>query len=93
LLAARLVWLFSSGPSGEGDPIELLKGWRFPPNHQSIADRIQPQDITVFHGAMNLNQLNFFEKWILNKVKAQTGDFRDWDAISSWAASIAEALK
>jgi len=27
-LAQRPVWLFSSGPSGEGDPVELLKGGR-----------------------------------------------------------------
>ena len=29
-LAERPVWLFSSGPTGEGDPVELVKGWRFP---------------------------------------------------------------
>lgn len=26
LLAERSVWLFSSGPTGEGDPVELMKG-------------------------------------------------------------------
>ena len=29
-LAQRPVWLFSSGPTGEGDPKEMLKGWEFP---------------------------------------------------------------
>ena len=26
-LAEKPVWLFSSGPTGEGDPVELVKGW------------------------------------------------------------------
>src|SRR5688572_14150464 len=30
LLATRPVWLFSSGPTGEGDPNEILDGWMFP---------------------------------------------------------------
>lgn len=92
-LTQRSVWLFSSGPSGEGDPVELLKGWKFPPLQQAIADRIQPRNITVFHGALIPEKLNFFEKWVLNNVKAQVGDFRDWDAITAWATSIAVVLK
>jgi menaquinone-dependent protoporphyrinogen oxidase len=30
VLAEKAVWLFSSGPTGEGDPVELAQGWRFP---------------------------------------------------------------
>ena len=39
-LAARPVWFFSSGPTGEGDPVELMDGWKFPEAQQEIADRI-----------------------------------------------------
>ncbi|MBN1428016.1 MAG: flavodoxin domain-containing protein [Anaerolineae bacterium] len=92
-LAERAVWLFSSGPTGEGDPVEMMNGWRFPTGQQPIADRIRPRDIAVFHGYVNVDKLNLFEKWILNKVKAASGDFRDWDAIASWAGSIADDLK
>jgi menaquinone-dependent protoporphyrinogen oxidase len=92
-LAERPLWLFSSGPLGEGDPIELLDGWKFPPLQQAIADRIQPRDIVVFHGRLQVEYLNFFEKWILNKLKSPTGDFRDWEAITSWATTIADSLK
>jgi hypothetical protein len=42
---------------------------------------------------MNPEVLNFFERWIVNKIKSPTGDFRDWEAISVWATSIAETLK
>ena len=92
-LAGKPVWLFSSGPSGEGDPAELLQGWRFPGKLQPIADRIQPRDIAVFQGAVDADKLNFIERWMLKNVKSPIGDFRDWDAITSWAAGIAEELK
>lgn len=93
VLAEQLVWLFSSGPTGEGNPVELTEGWHFPKALQPIADRIQPRDIAVFHGAIHKQNLNFIEKWMLNNVKAPLGDFRDWDAITSWASTIADVLK
>jgi menaquinone-dependent protoporphyrinogen oxidase len=93
VLAEKPVWLFSSGPTGEGDPAELGQGWRFPGKLQPIADRIQPRDVAVFHGAVDAGKLNFIERWMLKNVKAPSGDFRDWDAIAAWAAAIADALK
>jgi menaquinone-dependent protoporphyrinogen oxidase len=92
-LAGKAVWLFSSGPTDEGDPVELLKGWKLPSALQPIADRLQVRDIAVFHGATNVEKMNFIEKWMLKQVKASAGDFRDWDAISAWAMGIASALK
>ena len=93
VLAQRLVWLFSSGPTGEGEPVELTKGWRFPKALQPIADRIRPRDVAVFHGDVNMKKLNFIEKWMIKNVKAPPGDFRDWEAITSWATAIADVLK
>jgi menaquinone-dependent protoporphyrinogen oxidase len=92
-LAERPVWLFSSGPTGEGDPVALLQDWRFPKALQPIADRIRPRDIAVFHGAVNVKKLNLIEKWMLKNVKAPLNDFRDWEAITSWATAIADVLK
>ena len=93
MLAEKPVWLFSSGPTGEGDPVELTQGWRFSGKLQPIADRIAPRDIAVFHGAVDMGKLNFIEKWMLKNVKAPIGDFRDWDAITSWATAMADELK
>jgi menaquinone-dependent protoporphyrinogen oxidase len=93
VLAGKLVWLFSSGPTGEGDPVELAQGWRFPGKLQPIADRIGPRDIAVFHGAVDVNRLNFLHKWMIKNVGAPVGDFRDWEAITSWATAIADVLK
>jgi len=93
LLAERFVWLFSSGPAGEGDPLQLLKGWRFPEKIRPIIDRIKPVDIALFHGVVDMEKLNALEKFMIKNVKSPIGDFRDWDAIASWATSIAGELK
>lgn len=92
-LAERPVWMFSSGPTGEGNAVELLQGWRFPEAQKPIVERIQPRDIAVFHGNVNINKLNFIEKSMIKNIKALFGDFRNWDAITSWAISVADNLK
>lgn len=92
-LAQRPVWIFSSGPTGEGDPVELMKGWRLPEALQPIADRIQPRDIAFFSGELDLGKLNLAEKLIVKAMKAPTGDYRDWESIETWAREIAAILK
>ena len=92
LLVEQPVWLFSSGPTGEGDPVVLLRDWHFPKALQPIADRIHPRDIAVFHGAVDMTKLNLIEKGMLKNVNAPAGDFRDWSAISAWTGTIAGAL-
>lgn len=93
-LAGLPVWLFSSGPTGSGDSIELLVGQNLPASLQPLVDRIRPRDITVFHGYINTDKINFIEKWMIKSVvKKPMGDFRDWDKINIWAAEIAAALK
>lgn len=92
-LAHMPVWFFSSGPTGKGDPIELMKGWDFPEAQQPIAHRIKPRQIAFFHGLLDMSKLNFGEKIIVKGFGAPVGDFRDWEAIAQWAAGIAEALR
>lgn len=92
-LANRPVWLFSSGPTGEGDPVQLVEGKRLPAALQPVADCIRPRDVAVFHGNIDLEKVNFIEKWaIKNIVKKPFGDFRHWDTITAWAAGIADSL-
>jgi menaquinone-dependent protoporphyrinogen oxidase len=93
-LADKAVWLFSSGPTGEGDPVELVEGQRLPVILQPVVDRIQPRDIAVFHGYIDPDKINFIEKWAIKSlVKKPFGDFRDWNSITAWATSIAKTLK
>jgi menaquinone-dependent protoporphyrinogen oxidase len=93
-LADRQVWLFSSGPTGVGDPIELLDGWRLPATLQTLADRIKPRGIVVFHGNIDPDKLNFIQKWVIKSIiKKPFGDYRDWGTIVNWSASVADELK
>ncbi len=92
-LVERPVWIFTSGPTGEGDAVGLLEGWQLPADQQAIVDRIQPRDVVVFHGNIDVDRVNWIEKTSVKALKKPFGDFRDWDAIASWAASISESLK
>lgn len=92
-LAERPVWLFSSGPTGQGDPVELVKGWRFPQSLQPVADRVKPVEIALFQGVVDTKNLGFFGRLAIKNVKAPVGDFRDWNTITVWAGTIATKLK
>ncbi len=85
------MWIFSSGPTGAGDPKELVQGQLLPKKLEPIVEHIGPRDVTMFHGSSAGNQ-NFIEKWMIKQIGASIGDFRDWEAITSWARSVAEAL-
>lgn len=91
-LAKRPTWLFSSGPTAPGDPVEALKGWKFPEALQPVAERVHPRDITVFGGRLDPSRLNLFERLMTKMVKAPAGDFRDWTAIRGWAGAISAAI-
>lgn len=92
-LADMPVWFFSSGPTGTGDPVELMKGWNFPKAQQLIANHIRPRDTSLFHGNLDMKKLGFAERILIKGINAPIGDFRDWNAITAWANAIAEALK
>ena len=91
-LAERPTWLFSSGPTGDGEPVEATSGWTFPASLKPLLESIAPRDVALFHGKLDPDELGFFERWIVRRVGAPEGDFRDLEAIDAWARSIAEAL-
>ncbi len=87
------VWVFTSGPLGEEDAAKQMQGKVVPAALQPVLDRIKPREIRVFHGAIDMNKLNFFERFIFKRVKSPIGDFRKWDEITAWAKNIADDLK
>ncbi|MBE7556110.1 MAG: flavodoxin [Anaerolineales bacterium] len=88
-LANYPVWLFSSGPTGEGDPNEIMGGeWTFPEDLAAVREAIQPKDVILFHGKIDLDKLSFGERMIIKSVKATVGDYRDWLVIRTWASLI-----
>lgn len=91
ILEKAPVWLFICGPTGSGNPIDQMDGYLYPKSLQPLIERIHPRAITCFGGKLVLKMLNPFEKWIIKKVKAPEGDFRDWQVVESWANEISES--
>lgn len=92
-LIRKHVWLFSSGPTGIGDPAKLLEGWKLPKSILPMVEKIRPIDTMIFHGTINKRSLNIIEKWVINKVKSPVGDFRQWESIDGWSNQIARQLE
>jgi menaquinone-dependent protoporphyrinogen oxidase len=43
----------------------------------------------MFAGALDAGKMNFVERSLTSLMKVPTGDFRDWDAITAWARTLA----
>jgi menaquinone-dependent protoporphyrinogen oxidase len=92
-LSEKKCWIFSTGPTGTGDPDELLKGWEYPDGLKDTITTISPAGMTIFHGVIDEDKLNALEKMTIKLVKAPTGDFRDWGAVQEWAEEIAGTIQ
>jgi menaquinone-dependent protoporphyrinogen oxidase len=88
VLAERPVWLFSAGPLG----VEVKDTEQQPKEIAEFQQAIRPRGEHIFFGALDHSKLSFPERMIVKAVRAPEGDFRDWEAIESWAASIAQDL-
>jgi menaquinone-dependent protoporphyrinogen oxidase len=87
-LAILPVWLFSSGPVGDPPkPAEAAV------DVAGIVDATKARDHRVFRGKLVKEQLSFPERAMALALRAQEGDFRDWDEIKRWASGIADALQ
>ena len=49
---------------------------------------IKPVAVTIFAGKVDREKLSFFQKFIVGRVHAPVGDFRDWAAINAWAIEL-----
>jgi menaquinone-dependent protoporphyrinogen oxidase len=89
-LAARPVWLFSSGPLGppeqlvpEGECVDI----------GSVGESAEAVDHRTFAGRLDKSALGFREKAVVAALKPPEGDFRDWSAIARYGAEIADWLR
>jgi len=87
-LARRPTWIFSSGPIGD-PPLPAAESMEA----AEIAARLGARDLRTFAGRLDRAQLGFMERTVTRALKAPEGDFRDLDAIRSWADEIATALQ
>jgi len=86
------VWLFSSGTVGEdtGDPKQIERLTR-PPRVQRLAADLGAHEHVAF-GGMVADDAGFIRKKMARKIPPELRDRRDWEAIDTWAQSIAAAL-
>lgn len=92
-LAAKPVWFFSSGPTGDGDPAELMKGWTFPQTLEPEKEQVGPRGVAFFHGSIDMNKVHFGERMIVKALRAPTGDYRNWGMINDWVQEVVAALQ
>ncbi|MEO5899386.1 MAG: flavodoxin domain-containing protein [Ilumatobacteraceae bacterium] len=81
------LWLFSSGPLGDGpeQPDDLA-------DVRDFADDVHARDHRVFAGKLDKADLGFAERAAIRIVHAPYGDAREWGEIRSWANTIAAEL-
>ena len=91
-LKNKVVWLFASGPTGEGNPLDLLEGNFIPDDILPLIENIAPQEVKLFKGKIDLRRLPPQERKIVKGAKVPRGDYRDWKAIRAWAEALGQAL-
>lgn len=87
------VWLFSSGPTTTGDPVEALGGWLYPEGLRGLVASVRPLDVALFAGKIDPESLNL-QDWLINRsMRGVSGDFRNWSRVEAWATHIADRIE
>jgi menaquinone-dependent protoporphyrinogen oxidase len=88
-LSHRPTWLFSSGPivgdPPTADPTDAAQG-------NTLAETIHAREHKLFAGKLDKSKLNWCEKIAVRCAHAREGDYRDWQAVDQWTATIAREL-
>ncbi len=101
-LAARPVWLFSSGPLGTDlvdDQGRDVRETSRPKEFDKLTELLGVRGAQVFFGAYDAEAapIGMMERTMrhlpASKDMLPSGDFRDWETIESWAGEIAAALR
>ena len=58
----------------------------------TLTGLLGPRGHRVFPGRLEPSRLSAPERAVVTAMRAPVGDFRDWDAVRTWAAEIAMAL-
>jgi menaquinone-dependent protoporphyrinogen oxidase len=91
-LAAKEVWVFSSGPATHDDPVKILGGWHSPENLKESLAAIRPQATALFSGKIDATKLSAQDYLVSNSLRGTSGDYRNWPVIEGWAEEIALVL-
>jgi len=58
-----------------------------------VREILEPDRIEFFAGKMDYRKLALAPRLIVKGMKVPEGDFRNWDAISSWARGVADQIR
>lgn len=98
-LAAHPTWLFSSGPVGtekvDKNGKDVLAG-SAPAQFEQYAELVHPRGTQVFRGAFDPEKVKGADRiftWMpAIRELLPAGDYREWEAIDAWSATVADAL-
>lgn len=88
VLRRRTVFLFSSGPVADMRRTRGAQG-----DVSVVAGRTGAREHRMFAGKLDPMMLGSGERVMARLCSMRVGDFRDWDAIGSWAAEIVDGLR
>ena len=91
-LAARRVWLFSSGPVGDPSRKLVQSMEQDPAEVTRIQQDIGVRGHRMFAGKLDPQALSITQRASLLVFRGMRGDFRDWAVVTQWADSIAADL-
>ncbi len=57
-----------------------------------VREIVGPADVGLFAGRIEYDRLPFLYRLIIKAIGTGEGDFRDWEAIRTWAGELAPLL-
>lgn len=84
LLVGHPIWLFSSGPIGTQERVDLAE-------LDDLKATVEIREHRLFGGVLKPDQMSFAERLMAKAMKV-SGDNREWPAIDWWAEEIRTAL-
>ena len=88
-LATVPTWMFSSGPIGNPPKPDAGTAVKV----DDLVAAAHAREHRVFAGRLQLSRLGLVQRTIARTVRSREGDYRDWNEIQAWAASIADDLE
>lgn len=91
-LSGKAVWLFSSGPVGEGSAAALDASWELPARVAEAAGRLKVNGSKLFGGKIDADRLDLDDWCSQRNLRQDHSDFRNWDEIDAWSSGVAGQL-